>query len=151
LDWCVRAEGVETGGILMGRYSAAHDCALVTEVLGPPGDSRSGPTWFVRGVAGLQAALNRAWGRRREYYLGEWHLHPSAAPTPSGVDYAQMAEVANTSSWRCPEPVLLIVGGDPTQTWRALALVVTRQGQRVVLREALESQPPVPYLVSDAS
>jgi integrative and conjugative element protein (TIGR02256 family) len=135
LDWCDRSGAVETGGILIGRYTAAHDCALVTGVLGPPPDSRRGPTWFQRGVAGLQAVLDRVWGQRRDFYVGEWHFHPFAAPLPSRTDYRQMSTIAVTPSWICPEPVLVIVGGDPRREWRASALVVTRQGERVELVE----------------
>jgi integrative and conjugative element protein (TIGR02256 family) len=128
---------VETGGILIGRYTAAHDCALVTGVLGPPPDSRGGRTWFDRGVGGLQALLDRVWGQRRDFYLGEWHYHPFAAPGPSGKDYKQMNEIAATVSWKCPEPVLVIVGGDPRGAWRASAMVTTRAGEQIQLREAL--------------
>ncbi len=110
---CRKAKRSETGGILAGRYSEGHDCAVVTEVTGPPPDSRSGPTWFKRGVRGLQQLIERLWGQGRAYYLGEWHYHPYGPPNPSKADVAQMTEIASSNGYSCPEPLLLIIGGDP--------------------------------------
>ena len=79
--------------------------------------------------------LDRVWGHRRDYYVGEWHFHPFATPVPSPTDEKQMAEIANTSTWRCPEPVLLIIGGNPQTRWTASATVTSRRGERVSLLE----------------
>lgn len=127
LSHCEAAGQAETGGVLLGRYNIRRDTALVLDVLGPPQDSLSGSTWFQRGTQGVQRILERLWSSRKEHYLGEWHFHPYAAPTPSRVDYAQMIEIATSPSWRCPEPVLLIIGGDPRGFWHAFGLVTTRR------------------------
>lgn len=66
----------------------------------------------MRGTAGLQGWLNRLWnGNERRYYLGEWHFHPGGAPEPSRMDIKQMGKIARSSSYKCPEPILLVVGG----------------------------------------
>ena len=117
LDYCVEADGVETGGILLGRYTPGLDCAEVTMLTGAPADSRAGRTWFHRGTAGLQRLVGRLWRDRREYYLGEWHYHPGAAPTPSGTDVTQMQMIARDPARACPEPILVIVGGHPAGDW----------------------------------
>src|ERR1051325_3106003 len=83
LQLCKRSHPHETGGILLGRYSDDHNCALVTAATSAPADSRSGRTWFVRGVRGLQRTIDRLWTRQHEYYLGEWHFHPGGVPDPS--------------------------------------------------------------------
>jgi proteasome lid subunit RPN8/RPN11 len=98
----------ETGGILVGRYSEDLRTAHVIRALGPPSDSRRGPAWFVRGVRGLQRALVRLW-RNHEYYLGEWHYHPGA-PNPSSTDVTQISTIAASEDYRCPEPILCIIG-----------------------------------------
>ncbi len=113
---------METGGILVGYYTDKHDWAIVTDVSGPPADSRRGRVFFNRGVRGLQAFLNRLW-RRKQYYLGEWHYHPLAAPIPSEIDHEQMKSFATNNAMRCPEPVLLLMGGDPNRDWHAAAYV----------------------------
>lgn len=113
LSLCSKAKQNETGGILAGHYSGEHDWAEVTDVTGPPEDSRSGRTWFRRGVRGLQQLINQFWNRDRSYYLGEWHYHPHAEPSPSRTDIVQMKEISQSERYQCPEPILLILGGDP--------------------------------------
>lgn len=109
---CERSHPLETGGILVGQYSTARDCALVSAAGGPPLDSRMGPTWFIRGTRHLQTWLNHRWEHGQEHYLGEWHYHPSSPPNPSGQDRDQMRKIAKSRKIGCPEPLLLIVGGD---------------------------------------
>lgn len=112
LNRCRDFAPAETGGILVGYYNDALNCAVVTDASERPPDSRSGRTWLVRGTAGLQGWLDRLWSRsKRRYYLGEWHVHPGATPEPSPTDTKQMAKIARSPSYRCPEPVLLLVGG----------------------------------------
>lgn len=117
LQYCTEAGYQETGGILIGRYSNALDRATVTKVTGPPRDSRAGRTYFERGIKGLQGLLNRLWRGDPEYYLGEWHFHPAAPATPSSVDLNQMRTIATSTAFKCPEPILLIVGGSPPENW----------------------------------
>ena len=115
LRLCERSSPNETGGILLGHYSTAHDCAVVTEVTKAPADSRSGRTWFIRGIRGLQTRVDHFWSRKQEYYLGEWHFHPFGSPRPSPTDIKQIEAIAESEQYHCPEPVLLILGGEPTK------------------------------------
>jgi len=123
LRMCVCANGTEVGGILVGVYTSAHDCAIVKVVSGAPPDSQSGRAWFNRGVHGLQVWLDLQWYRRRHYYVGEWHFHPHGLPVPSQTDIRQMTSIASSARYRCPEPVLLIIGGDPAAEWSVKAFV----------------------------
>jgi integrative and conjugative element protein (TIGR02256 family) len=125
LSHCSRARKEETGGILVGYYAKGQDCAITTTVSGPPSDSKAGPTWFQRGVRGVQRLLRLSW-RRERYFIGEWHFHPGAAPDPSGTDRRQMWAISDDAAARCPEPVLLIVGGCPPERWFARAFVFPR-------------------------
>lgn len=116
LNACKKAGSHETGGILVGHYNENLDCAFVTDVSLSPSDSKYGRFWFYRGVSGLQAWLNRLW-KRQEYYLGEWHFHPFASAAFSQRDKNQMKKIAKSKRYLCPEPVLLIIGGDPKHSW----------------------------------
>ncbi len=112
LNSCRDFAPAETGGILVGHYNDALDHAVVTDASGRPTDSKSGRTWLVRGTSGLQGWLDRLWSSgKRRYYLGEWHFHPGGPPAPSPTDVEQMGKIARSSSYRCPEPILLLVGG----------------------------------------
>ena len=115
LDCCGSTTDLETGGVLVGKYSEDHRTARVIEALSAPSDSKAGPTWFARGVKGLNSKLRRRWSSGREYYLGEWHYHPAGTPTPSTCDTLQMQSISRSGKYECPEPVLLIVGGTPPQ------------------------------------
>ncbi|MCI0392351.1 MAG: Mov34/MPN/PAD-1 family protein [Acidobacteria bacterium] len=136
LRLCRRACPLETGGILLGHYSVSHECAIVTEITKAPLDSQSGRDWFIRGVRGLQRKIDRLWHRNQGYYLGEWHFHPFGSPLPSSTDAIQMFEIAESEQYHCPEPVLLIVGGDPVDVWSVKAFVFLRKQGFIEMRSA---------------
>lgn len=120
---------------MVGYYSRNLDCAVVIGISEAPPNSRAGATWFERGTRGLQNRLNRLWVVKGQYYLGEWHFHPYAWPSPSSFDIEQMERIANSTLYRCPEPVLLIIGGDPAVEWHARAFVFCRgNGYQELLR-----------------
>ena len=116
---------------LAGFYTTAHDCAVVTAVSRAPSDSRHGRTHFLRGVRGLQRWIDYLWRRKHHYYLGEWHFHPGGPPRPSFTDTEQMKKFAASPDYQCPEPLLVIIGGTPPETWTVAACVFPR-GQGVV-------------------
>ncbi|WP_414640768.1 Mov34/MPN/PAD-1 family protein [Archangium sp.] len=138
LHLCRSSGMLETGGILVGGYSATLDCARVSAASGPSGDSVRGPSSFQRGTRGLQKWLERRWTARGDHYLGEWHFHPYAPPVPSNTDLQQLGRIARTADYRCPEPILLIVGGDPAGKWLISAHVVPK-GQTAVPLQLIQS------------
>ncbi len=131
---CKKAGDTETGGILVGFYTETHDCAIVTDLCGPPSDSRSGKTWFWRGVHGLQEWLRQLWTDKR-FYLGEWHFHPHSGAVPSQIDCDQLEEISRSTQYNCPEPILLLVGGTPPRRWEMAAHVFPRMQACVPLEE----------------
>jgi integrative and conjugative element protein (TIGR02256 family) len=131
LSLCDQAGGLETGGVLIGHYSSNLDCAVVTEITGPPPDSVRGRTWFQRGVSGLRDLFLERWNERRHSYLGDWHFHPGGLPKPSGTDIGQMQATAANRRVRCPYPVLLIVG--ETDGGRLLSAHVVPRSEVIAL------------------
>lgn len=133
LALCVQARRLETGGILMGRYTDGQRVASISRATGPGDDARAGPAWLVRGIRGLQRLLDAAWSSGSAYYLGEWHFHPFSDPAPSRQDHRQMTSIATSAKYNCPEPILLIVGGDPNGSWTLHVQIHTHKGDVVVL------------------
>jgi integrative and conjugative element protein (TIGR02256 family) len=126
---CGEAGRVETGGVLVGVYSADLSLAIVREVTPPPSDSRRGRSRFERGVAGLREMLRRRWrSKRRTYYLGEWHFHPAPRVEPSREDFAQMAEIAKADEYNCSEPLLVILGAVHNNGLRMMRAFVCPKG-----------------------
>ena len=126
---CTASGNYEAGGILAGYYTSGKDIAVVTSYSTPPKDSRSGLHWYYRGISGLQGWLRKLW-KKREYYLGEWHFHPMASAYYSSVDAKQMFSIASSPSYSCPEPILLIIGGNPSDRWEIKTFVFP-QGSKV--------------------
>ena len=130
LAMCRESRPMETGGLLIGKYNAAHDTAIVTRVWGPPKDSVRKRTSFRRGTYGLQVQLDFLWKTTKEYYLGEWHYHPGGTAQPSKSDIHQMVRVAKSLQYNTPEPLLIIVGGPE---WKLVTHVFPRCHQPVKL------------------
>lgn len=128
---------METGGILVGHYSGDSRFAHVTNLVPAPGDSISKRFSFQRGVRGIQRFLNQMWAKRR-YYLGEWHFHPDGSAAPSGADANQMRDVACSGGYHCPEPVLVIVGGNPPERFTLESYVFLRSTRDAI---ALQMEP----------
>jgi integrative and conjugative element protein (TIGR02256 family) len=133
LGICAQSRGQETGGVLIGYYNEERDLAIVTSITGPPPDSEQGRSWFHRGVSGLQQLLDHMWYRNRRYYLGEWHFHPNSTSVPSSTDRSQLKDIANTTHYQCPEPLLVIIGGDPAKVWEVSTTLFRKIGDPISL------------------
>ncbi len=86
---------VETGGILVGRFSEVAQTFYVVDVFPAPEDSRRSAAEFVLGTVGVRPALN-AYSESSNYSLyclGTWHSHLSASG-PSSKDRATAKAVA---------------------------------------------------------
>lgn len=143
---CTATNGRETGGILIGRYSEDLRCAEVTEASGPPSDSTCARSWLVRGVRGLVDRLRSCWRLRHEYYVGEWHYHPSGSLAESSTDSSTMARVSQSKHVDCPEPVGLIVAVRDDGSLRMSASVFTGCRGQIVLKQvgATDKLRPTP-------
>lgn len=136
-DIVQKQKSVETGGIIIGYYTASLQKAIITELSDAPIDSKAGYNWFYRGIKGLKKLLADKWTKRGEYYLGEWHLHPNSSPNPSIIDIKQMKKNARNKEFNCPEPVLLIIGG--TSFAVEISVTLLFDGKIFSLKEVSES------------
>lgn len=127
LEMCTKSGRLETGGRLMGYYTTRRDLAIVTDVLAPTEDTKHGLFSLSLGINGLNVLFNYLWHKRRIYYIGDWHFHPYSSPEPSGTDLAQLKQIAGSKQYNCPEPILLIVGGNPKKEWISRVFVFVKK------------------------
>ena len=103
---------VETGGHLFGERNDAARVMWVSEVSGPPPDSKASPSGFVCGFEGVvESSEERSRISRNSLkFIGMWHTHPNGSPKPSETDYRAMRDIVSDPSLSCPRSLLLIVG-----------------------------------------
>lgn len=106
----LRYKNCEIGGIICGYYTDDLLQATITEFCKPPKDSIFRRSTFTRGVAGTEKYLKEKW-KERQYYLGDWHLHPYSNPIASHQDLKQIEINSKDKQLNCPEPIMVIVGG----------------------------------------
>ena len=107
----LKTSNTETGGIICGYYSSDLTSAVVTKMCLPTPDSILKQASFQRGVQGLKNFLKNEWDDGK-YYLGDWHLHPNVSPIASKQDLMQLENNAKDKSLKCPEPIMIILGGN---------------------------------------
>lgn len=146
LKKCSDSNPQETGGILVGYYTPEHDCAVITALGGPPEDSICGPRFFKRGTKGIHRWISQLWRKQKHFYLGEWHFHPGGTPVPSPDDREQMQILSKDKKLQCPEPILLIIGGNPKGAWSVNAYVYPAVQDCVQL---LPDQDPMSGVIND--
>lgn len=120
-----KANPNETGGVLIGYYSADQITASILHITPPPRHSTHQKYSFHRSSTGLKKILDSMWDQG-QYYLGEWHYHPNASAEPSNTDLKQMVVISKNKNLKCPEPILIIVGGS-SKGWEISASVFTNE------------------------
>jgi proteasome lid subunit RPN8/RPN11 len=106
---CKKSGNLETGGVLIGRYSTNKTTCTVDKFLGPTEDSLQKAYTFESGIKGLKDIFSTFW-KKKKYFIGDWHFHPGSSPVPSNQDYAQLREIACNTEFRCKCPVMIIIG-----------------------------------------
>lgn len=76
----------ESGGILLGMYRGPH--IEITNITTPSKGDDKGRSYFERKCQSHVDSAHEAWINNNHYvtYIGEWHTHPEAVPTPSSID-----------------------------------------------------------------
>lgn len=109
-DQVQRAGKNETGGLLVGRIEDG--TALVVDASGAGPCAVETPARFDRDVDHCQTWLEERVRSGDVEYLGEWHSHTSGEARPSAVDAESLSGIARTSTYRQPNPTLIIVKSD---------------------------------------
>ncbi|WP_299507201.1 ThiF family adenylyltransferase [uncultured Roseobacter sp.] len=101
-----RKPGSETGGVLIGRFSAIGNVFRVVDTISAPPDSKFSAAEFVLGVEGLKAQLDELSRSSCNtlYALGTWHNH-LASTGPSNTDIDTSVKLAIGQLF----PVLMLI------------------------------------------
>lgn len=80
------ADGLETGGILLGIEDSSDGSTAVTIAGGPGPNAKRGPRSFHRDRAHAESLADAAYERDGSVWVGEWHTHPKGVSKPSARD-----------------------------------------------------------------
>lgn len=89
--------GVETGGVVMGRFSAIGNVFYAVDLIPAPPDSQHKPNLFVLGTEGLKETIDSyvTTSGGSLYPLGTWHNHLQVSE-PSDIDRSTAASMAES-------------------------------------------------------
>jgi integrative and conjugative element protein (TIGR02256 family) len=124
----VRLSPKETGGVLLGYWSADGGSAVVTLWGGPGPGARHWETGFVPDYDFQEAeiATRYAESGRRLAYLGDWHTHPTGAAELSSKDRRCLWRIAKSKQARARQPVMVVLSDSPR--WTVSAWLCQRRG-----------------------
>ena len=108
----------EAGGVLLGRHLLDSDDLVVDEVTTPQKQDRRSRFSFFRSKQHGVVARTR-WAARDSTmaYLGTWHTHPEADPTPSGVDRRDWEQAVSGDVFEGDRLFFPIVGTERIRVW----------------------------------
>jgi [CysO sulfur-carrier protein]-S-L-cysteine hydrolase len=139
-----RAGDREIGGLLMGEHVRDGLFRVVDITVQRSGGDRA---CFIRQPKDHQKALKKFFARTgndftRFNYLGEWHSHPTFAPSPSSTDVATIQSMVADPSIGANFLVLLIAKRNSLGSFEASATLFTVDGPPRHI--ALQDEPPLP-------
>jgi integrative and conjugative element protein (TIGR02256 family) len=104
------ADGLETGGILLGT---AEPDAIVVRHAGRPGpDAIRRPDFFQRDLQHAQSFANQAFALDHSIWIGEWHTHLHTPPRPSSRDLATYQTLLSDPELAFDYIVVIILADD---------------------------------------
>ena len=129
---------IETGGLVFGELNEAAGVLWVTDIEGPPPDSKAGEDHFTCGTEGTEEAARERHRRFRGSVecVGSWHTHPTSKPHPSPIDDNAVAQLlAGPGSTRRTCLMLILSGSPADPTLGAHAFRTKLSGEHVVCIE----------------
>ncbi len=113
-----RAMPKETGGVLLGYWSADRTDVVVTECVGPGSKAVHRRSTFVPDHAYHEREVARAYraSGRSITYLGDWHSHPFGPLRLSTADLLTQIRIGRSATARAPEGLMLIIA--ESEPWK---------------------------------
>ena len=126
----VRFWDKEAGGQLFACFEPNR--TLIQEVTGPrPTDKRSRHSYRPDRLAEQREILEMF--DKNYHYVGDWHTHPSPAPSPSGTDVFNISSCVARSEHELNGFLMIIVGTDPFPEGLRVSFH-TAEGRNLLLR-----------------
>lgn len=121
------ADSREAGGVLLGRHILGCRDIIIDEVTSPAPADRRRRLSFHRSHAYHQQVIDNRWRTSRGtcQYLGEWHTHPEASPTPSPVDFSDWRRRLQVDQFAGDALLFIIVGTVGLGAWEGLRPTLT--------------------------
>jgi len=116
----IDTKSAEAGGMLLGRILLDCDDVIIDRITQPHARDRSTRFQFFRRRKAAQLKVNMAWSGSKGtcVYLGEWHTHPEANPTPSAtVDRPDWFRIVSEAVFEQDFLLFAIVGLEKTNVW----------------------------------
>lgn len=111
-DLLMRDAPLETGGLLLGYWSAKSNEVCIVKCTGPGPNARHTRISYhpdydhdVRAIAREYQASGRT-----VTYLGEWHTHPCGQPAMSRIDKNTLRRISRFEAARIRSPLMFIGG-----------------------------------------
>lgn len=104
----MKSKDPEAGGQLFARFEE-NGTATIVEATGPkPKDKRSRCLFIPD--RWLQRAEIKVLHEEGKHFVGDWHTHPEAIPSPSGEDVAGMIDCFRKSRHELQAFIMIIIG-----------------------------------------
>lgn len=126
---------LESGGVLMGTRSDS-GAWLIDHVIGPGPQAKHAAYSFYPDMAYQVQAIARRFAETggRSTYLGDWHSHPRAMHGRlSTKDRSALKTIASAPAAQCPNPLMLILWGQPG-AWEPALWSGAYQAPRMLMR-----------------
>lgn len=115
----MQSQDTEAGGLLLGRLIVGTDDIVIDEATSPSTKDRRSRFAFRRSKRPAQNRVDAAWAESAStrVYLGEWHTHPEADPSPSLIDRCNWKKIVARARFEQMSLHFVIVGRSRIRAW----------------------------------
>ena len=102
----------ETGGLLVGYFSADDKDVVITGITGPGPKAKHGRYSFCPDYNADRVEMTRIFEESNglAWYLGDWHTHPTGPAYLSLLDRKALKNIAKFDGNHVKRPIMLILG-----------------------------------------
>ena len=104
---------LETGGLLLGYWSADNNNVVITDMVGPGPLAKHRKFTYKPDYSFHQQEMKRIFNENggMSTYLGDWHSHPESSSHLSFLDKRALRNIARFPDNYIDHPIMLVLGG----------------------------------------